>query len=274
MRGFFIIFPLLLCLLLSCPSPDKNDNGLPSDATPSPTFKDDPAPTADATPDVTDEPTAEPSGEITAAPTTEPTGIPTAAPTIVPTEIPTPVPSPILIANFDSYTLEQAPGESWISGCVTSFVPVPPEAANRGVIVNNKINDRVYLTLMNDIFGRRGTFGAGTSGYSYAQIEFSAPAKGTISFDFYHAGWNFYPPSNATSFTLDFFRDLQITDLDNESVTADWSGNTLTPDFLTAGVALPDSGTYRLTWRVIKKADSANLMEDEIYIDNISFTYN
>lgn len=277
----WIYILIIALLLIGCPSPDKakNDTELPINApAPCPTCKDDaentPEPTSEPseqpTPDPPAEPTEESTPDPTAVPTEEPTPDPTVITTVEPTEIPTPLPSPIIIDRFDSYPIEQPPGGSWFSGCETSFTPIVPEPANTGVIVNKKINERVYLVLMNDIFGRRGTFGKECFGNSYAQIEIDIPAKGTIYFDYYHLGWN---PGPEPSFAIEFFKNIRLTDIGNETILSDWSNNNQTSDFETVGISVVDPGIYKLTWRVLKNESSKSYEEDDIYIDNIIFVY-
>lgn len=196
------------------------------------------------------------------------TATPTSTPliTLPPGTTATPVPSPIIIDNFEAYasgaTLE--PGNGWTYDCNTNY----PNSDNTGVIVKFS-PDGQGLNLMLDIFGETDSFGKNYTGYAYVMKSFHAPAAGTISFSYYQKGFN--GVGNTPSFSLDFWLQAPADIAnDNNPVWTNSIEATSVP-FAVHTENIPGAGDYDFTWRV--KKNIAAIFEDEIYIDNIIFTY-
>jgi hypothetical protein len=180
-----------------------------------------------------------------------------------------------MIDDFSSYQLLVAPAGSWVIGC-TSYVPDtqidPPQEKNTGVIVDNYLDypNGNFLTLMCDIFGEPGSYGEFETGYSYAQIGFTASTQGVIKFDYYHVGWDIYPnPSYILGFWLNPDKsggNIKTVDISS----ADWQNNVYTNDELITCSIPVTAGQYKLSWKVNKDLD---FVEDEILIDNIRFEF-
>jgi hypothetical protein len=116
---------------------------------------------------------------------------------------PGPEPEPIhqLIEDFEGYPMDYVPPIApWTHDCHTSYLG----GDNFGIRVKFEF-ELHFLNLMYDIFDAPGNFGVGASGYAYAQIPFHAPRAGTVSFGYYHVGYNNFPANNDPSFRLDFW---------------------------------------------------------------------
>lgn len=204
---------------------------------------------------------------VPSVPTTPGIGNPTPTPGI--TAVPTP--GVTIIDTFNSHTSDVPPSNDWITDCITTYKSPFPSAKNRGITVIDYSANQKVLNLMYDVFAKKGTWGVGTGDetcYVYAQKYFHAPAAGTISFTYYHIGFNL--PNNAPSYHLDFWIHLS-NDIQNENNLL-WS-NSEAADAVPFAVhteTILNAGDYYLTWRVKK---DTTLKEDEIYIDDIKFTY-
>jgi hypothetical protein len=178
----------------------------------------------------------------------------------------------IMIEDFNDYELFSPPGGGWNVYCDTDYEYVENQDGqekNSGVVVEDWLKEGDnYLTLMNDIYGDTGTLGASETGYSYAQIIFTADVPGRIKFDYYHVGL----PTLEPNFDFVFWLNIDKSAIPNADITkANWIDSAATDTgFSTCSIKIDNPGTYKLTWEAIKNDVG---YEDEIYIDNIRFEY-
>ena len=191
-------------------------------------------------------------------------GDPTPILTPIPTDGPeiTPVPDPVIIDDFSGHVINNPPGGDWASGCETSYAG----GDNRGVTIQDTPGSNA-LILMLDVLGGIDTYGDGETGYSYAQIEFTAGATGTISFDYTHIGEIDWPNPEGE---LQFWENFDLADIASPQIAPDWINTTVQTTMTTHSHAVT-AGDYTLTWRIEK--DWASGAEDWVFIDNIVFTY-
>ncbi len=111
-------------------------------------------------------------------------------------------------------------------------------------------------------------WGSSASGYSYAQIEFKTPGPGTLTFKYRNCGWDASANSTIPNDTFEFWKDLDLANIDNPPA-ADWtSPSTDNYDGVYASIYL-DTGDYKLTWRADKSGTGYD--EDSAWIDDIEF---
>ncbi len=177
--------------------------------------------------------------------------------------------TPTLIDDFESYTDGVAPdssnpstGTTWVTG-VSSTDPTA-----EGPIVFHYFSDTNKVLRM--CYGQLGDdMELTNTGYTYAQLDFTPPADGSIKFDY--ELFNYGGPTNyeLLEVWVDFEGDIATATSPDYTLYSDQHATLVegTTPLITGLVAA--NGVHTLTFKVTKTDDTN--YEDRIEIDNLTF---
>ncbi len=164
-----------------------------------------------------------------------------------------------------------APGGEWGTGVsstdTNAFGPL--------VFLDGDLSTNVLLFAERSFADQSGgiDYGAAEEGHVWAQLPFTAPAAGTISFDYLFFGWSggAAPSTGSVEFWLDYAEGADGIETETSGWDAQLPEGTNTQFTLaTETIDVTEAGTYWLTWRYVK--DWTGTEEDTVRIDNIVFT--